>query len=566
MPLSEIEAQLQRAATVSRSVPSEGLSLVAAALEVILAQGLREHELEALTIQAAIFHEIGEPERSQAALCRGKQLLPQCHDLVRRARFFTTQGWLAFLRGELGEALTATRAALAVGAPASNAQCWASNNLGLIYRALGARDQALHSFLQARHQSQELGLELTEGAALINISVLHCDQGDFVAAVEAAHEAILKMDRSSDEYAKIAGRGHLMEALVGLGRYDEVEALCQELLKRRQATTLSKVIAQVHRGRAARLQGDYALAHRSLRSALRVAQGGQLLEHRIQAQQERALLLESQGRLAAAARLLKATCEDAQRAGLRKVEAELLELAARIAERRQLYRQALAYVRAHQAIERERTQQEADNQRILFAVELQLEQARQETQRERARSAQLAEEAARDGMTGLYNHATFQKVLQERLGQEPLAVVLLDVDHFKRYNDTYGHPAGDALLKQLAALLTAQLREGDFLARYGGEEFALLLPNRSPRAPLEVAERLRETVAQHRFDHARITISVGVACTPPLSPYAPLLIEAADRALYGAKRGGRNRVIVASLPSSDCPPPACPWSPRPIPQ
>jgi diguanylate cyclase (GGDEF)-like protein len=126
-------------------------------------------------------------------------------------------------------------------------------------------------------------------------------------------------------------------------------------------------------------------------------------------------------------------------------------------------------------------------------------------------------------------------------------VAALDVDHFKRINDTHGHAVGDAVLQQLAQLLRHRLRSADLLARTGGEEFLAVLVGSTPQQAAEICERLRLAVAEH--DWAAITpglavrISVGIAGgTPPLA--ADTLLNRADHALYAAKRGGRNRVHV----------------------
>jgi diguanylate cyclase (GGDEF)-like protein len=126
---------------------------------------------------------------------------------------------------------------------------------------------------------------------------------------------------------------------------------------------------------------------------------------------------------------------------------------------------------------------------------------------------------------------------------------MIDVDHFKKYNDTYGHVMGDACLQRVAAALSAALRSADVLARYGGEEFAVIIADRSEQEAIEVADRLRAEVSDMRLPHegagpgAIVTISVGVATARPASPHeARHLLEDADLNLYAAKQNGRNRV------------------------
>jgi two-component system cell cycle response regulator len=164
--------------------------------------------------------------------------------------------------------------------------------------------------------------------------------------------------------------------------------------------------------------------------------------------------------------------------------------------------------------------------------------------------------AVRDGLTGLYNRRAFGELLvsaianEDRRAEGRLGLVLLDLDHFKKLNDTYGHPAGDAALRSLARLLNQHLRKGDQAARYGGEEFVVILPGSDEERTLGAAERLRDALQRHRFvfEGARIplTASLGAAIWPADGREPDALLSASDRALYAAKQSGRNRVVAAS--------------------
>ena len=177
--------------------------------------------------------------------------------------------------------------------------------------------------------------------------------------------------------------------------------------------------------------------------------------------------------------------------------------------------------------------------------------------------AGLKEVAISDGLTDLYNHRYFYDRLAEEVARAqryelPLSLLMLDVDDFKRFNDAYGHRAGDAVLRDLAALLKDQTRHKvDLVARYGGEEFAVILPGTGgggggtgePAAAVQVAERIRGAVAAASLGppgiSAPMTVSVGVASFPADAASMNGLFEAADRALYRAKERGKNRVEVA---------------------
>jgi two-component system cell cycle response regulator len=167
----------------------------------------------------------------------------------------------------------------------------------------------------------------------------------------------------------------------------------------------------------------------------------------------------------------------------------------------------------------------------------------------KALNQKLQSLAVTDGLTGLHNHRAFQDYLEEQFqvamrNKQPLAVILMDVDHFKQYNDTYGHQAGDEVLRQVAQILSAHVREGDFVARYGGEEFVVVLPRTDSESAVAVAERLREAVQSAEWRLRPVTGSFGVACIRPDMETRQELIEAADQALYQAKKNGRNRVEV----------------------
>ncbi|RMG73333.1 MAG: diguanylate cyclase [Nitrospirae bacterium] len=158
-----------------------------------------------------------------------------------------------------------------------------------------------------------------------------------------------------------------------------------------------------------------------------------------------------------------------------------------------------------------------------------------------------------DGLTGLYNHRRFQERLQEELKraeryEEPLSLILLDIDHFKRINDTYGHPAGDAVLRKLAELIKKTIREIDFPARYGGEEFALIMLKSASKEAKKIAERLRKTaektIIKTDAGEISVTLSLGIASYPEDAKTREELIEKADQALYRAKHSGRNRTVL----------------------
>ncbi|MCH8497750.1 MAG: diguanylate cyclase [Marinobacter sp.] len=175
------------------------------------------------------------------------------------------------------------------------------------------------------------------------------------------------------------------------------------------------------------------------------------------------------------------------------------------------------------------------------------------TERKRL-EAELNKLATHDPLTGLFNRRALEARLADEIDRanrygRPLAVLWVDLDHFKRVNDHWGHGAGDDLLRQFSRLLEASVRKVDTVSRYGGEEFIILLPERDLDEAVETAERLRTLVAEHPFrvdgHHEDMTISLGVAIYPMHAHTASELCEVADKAMYQAKTAGRNRVAIA---------------------
>jgi two-component system cell cycle response regulator len=166
----------------------------------------------------------------------------------------------------------------------------------------------------------------------------------------------------------------------------------------------------------------------------------------------------------------------------------------------------------------------------------------------------LEEQATTDGLTGLVNHRTFQERFSAMLGRADrhrfkVALLLTDIDHFKRINDSYGHPTGDQVLKRVALILKGSARKIDIVARYGGEEFAIVLEGTDRNGARQLAERIRQEVEEQSFESAKgrfqATLSLGVAVYPDDARSKQDVITRADQALYAAKHGGRNRTVCA---------------------
>jgi diguanylate cyclase (GGDEF)-like protein len=165
--------------------------------------------------------------------------------------------------------------------------------------------------------------------------------------------------------------------------------------------------------------------------------------------------------------------------------------------------------------------------------------------------------ATTDGLTGLNNRRSFFELAENEFDRfkrykYPLSAFMIDIDHFKKVNDTYGHAIGDKVLVHLAQKLRDLLRNADIIGRYGGEEFVVLLPESNLEASTKVAERIRktieaETIKTDKFGDISITISIGVSNFTSKAEDLASVIDNADKALYEAKKDGRNRVVAKKI-------------------
>lgn len=239
---------------------------------------------------------------------------------------------------------------------------------------------------------------------------------------------------------------------------------------------------------------------------------------------------------------------------------EVLEgIDAHVKETASLFSLNIGPTRGYQEIQAEACVQLA---RLTMAAEIERaqiaqreEQARRQVEELNDRNARLAQQATTDALTGIGNRAALEQKLEEActhaLRQRcPLGLLLLDLDHFKKLNDTFGHQAGDEALRQVGACLQRLADDSKFAARYGGEEFAIVVANATAKELRELGEQIRTAVQELRITcgEARvvsITASIGGACAQPVQDLQPgYLVERADRCLYDAKNRGRNRVVL----------------------
>jgi diguanylate cyclase (GGDEF)-like protein len=174
-----------------------------------------------------------------------------------------------------------------------------------------------------------------------------------------------------------------------------------------------------------------------------------------------------------------------------------------------------------------------------------------ERERAKRRADAFAQAAIIDPVSGLFNRRYFHERLEDELHRAqrqktPVALMMIDIDDFKAVNDQFGHLAGDEVIRSVSDILRRSVRRFDLCARFGGEEFAIVMPGSGPEHSATVAERIRQRIEEFRLEEPalvslRVTVSIGLSVSYELSPRE--LIERADRALYAAKRAGKNRVV-----------------------
>jgi diguanylate cyclase (GGDEF)-like protein len=309
--------------------------------------------------------------------------------------------------------------------------------------------------------------------------------------------------------------GNLAEALVHLGERDEAEQLLDQALRRvtEQGNTAHSWRIRFSRGELLLARGDAAGASRELNA----------LWHELDGSEQSNTLTRVHDALY---RTWRALGDHAN---------------------------ALAHLEAFEMLERKRVVAQLQAQSRLFVTRVEAERSRLEAQVERLRAAEFESEAQRDQLTGLGNRRHLDRRMPPVLAaaasnNSPLSVALIDLDHFKRINDRFGHGIGDLVLSRIADLLRANTRSTDVLVRLGGEEFLIVFTDTALPLAQEVSERLREQVQSHDWStiapELAVTLSIGLTTAPPYD--LAVLSQSADQALYRAKSAGRNRVQVST--------------------
>ncbi|RZJ09767.1 MAG: GGDEF domain-containing protein [Rubrivivax sp.] len=505
---------------------------------------------DVLALLAHQYPRLGRLAASARCGTEALALAERLNDDVLRARALTAQAYV-FAQLLMGrEALECGLKALAAARRADNREreAWALCRIGLAYASLDNPVQACAYAEQALEiavgtDSPEVLFSCHNNLAyfwLRRVEEARVDRDETAlakAVVEArrtAEQASELARRSGSAFRVAIALSNLVNALLAGGLLEEALPLLNEF------------------GHLAHDHGYRTLA--------------------IEADAQRAILLRLKGESMQAARLLEALLQAAAEPPP-KLRRLLLRSLYETHKASGQHREALAWLEQLMGLDRQINRDNLVLQTEVILIRDQVAQAQAradsaaaDARRERARAVHLESEQQRlrehanaldraaheDVLTGLHNrrHAEFALPLLvegARVAGHVISVAVLDVDHFKRINDTHGHGVGDAVLQQLAQLLRHRLRSADLLARIGGEEFLAVLVGTTPQQAAEVCERLRLAVTEHDWAAVAsglgVRISIGIAGgLPPVS--ADGLLDRADRALYAAKRGGRNRVHV----------------------
>ncbi len=479
--------------------------------------------------------------------------------------------------GALKTFLTLQRLCAELGDPRATAD--ALNNTGVAYFHLGdytnALDyhfQALEAYKAARHPSGEVH-------ALINVGMVYFERGHFKEALDAFLEA--RQGEVEDEYTHALLRNHLGRTYLQLGQYE------QALVHNQASLTLMSALGD--RLGASYTQDDLAAiyiklgqigqAESCLSESLAAKRGAGDTKGEAEVCLQLGDLYLRQGQLELALDTLHEGLGSAQQSDAQsEIRKAHRALAAAYKKNRQ-FREACLHLEKHEKIAGEVFDRESDLRLQAMRVQYEVEQTENEKELYRLKNVELAQavealhaltaslqaanddkaallgqlerQSREDGLTGLYNRRYLDETLAQafvhaKRYERALSVVVCDIDHFKRVNDTFSHQMGDVVLKEVARLLQQGVRQGDTVARYGGEEFVIVLPETSVKDAANIVERIRQAIQNypwHTF-HSDLTITMSAGVSDDLSAEShEKLVGVADKKLYEAKRSGRNRLV-----------------------
>ena len=557
--LAALLAASERSLTIGEHGPGRSEAREAVALAEV--HGSEAAMAEALMLLSAHETRMGELESSLAALHRALTLYTEAGDLRRISAALNGMVMAYYNLGLQEEALEHASRSLEVAKQSGDARtlAWAYNRAGLGHAAVGNYAEGIVSLEFALSLAREIGEQETIFAALNNlIEDLNALAGSLIVTGASA-EAELRVARALE-----------------LGP----EAL--DIARETQSPYEISMILLTY-GQTLAIAGRHEEALEVFVEGERLAEAGDYRPLLIEARYKKARLELARGELEQAVEHYEALLAETDPARDALVLVEIHLDLWRAYKSLECYREALAHHEQFHELEREQQSQLAKTRARVLSTHLDLDRAQLEARRatleaeiERGRTreleaqtlvlreehAMLTRRVDQDGLTGLWNRrhveAELPRLIREAaVRREAISVAFVDADHFKSINDRFGHLVGDDVLRQLADVLSANVRPTDVVARLGGEEFVVLLPGAAEDAAVVLGQRLCEAVRENDWgliaDGCAVTVSVGVAARPPrgllthdVARDVAELLGRADEALYGAKRAGRDQVVLAS--------------------
>lgn len=459
----------------------------------------------------------------------------------------------------------------------------ALNTLGVTYYQINDRSRALEHDIKMLECVRKLGDVLAEASALNNIGLTYMDIGDNERAVNYFQESL-------EKYEACGRDDYVSKPLMNLGIiYLRRRDLSQSLDYFQRSLEACQKHSDVH-GQA-QVWYNLAMAHKEMKdidAALSALERCQELSRRSGSRRleldsiiERCRLLVHRSGADEGLRTVKEIEEVVNNFPDDRLQAKILLARSELHETRREFDQALAYHKRYASLMTEIHDREELQILRGLDISFEVEQMRRQSESIKQRNAeleqlhrlirkgeefrgrlmeqlaaqarQLEKLATHDELTGLYN----RRFLNERLANEfnragryhqPLAVAMIDIDHFKRINDNLTHRAGDQVLKEVARIISANCREVDIAARYGGEEFVLVFPNTDGAQALTVCERIRQAVEEHCWQeldsNLSVTVSIGIIDNADVADGERMLVEA-DKKMYRAKEMGRNKIVAS---------------------
>ncbi|HNB54363.1 MAG TPA: diguanylate cyclase [Anaerolineales bacterium] len=447
--------------------------------------------------------------------------------------------------------------------------------LGLIswsYRCLGDYVIAAETAMKSLKLAQEMGNRQIERGMLNVLSVIYAEQNDLPAALEIGLEVLQYSREEGAVWGECLALNNLAMTYLEMGEGAKALATCQEGLKIAQenkmealALTVLTTMGEIYLGIK-----EFAKAEEHLLRALTLAreQGGGFDE--LQCLLNLGKVYQSQQRDSDALSNLKSAISLSQSSNDRRGEFQAHQLLSEVYEKRGEFETALFHFKQFHALKEtifnESTAKRLSGLQVIHQVEtakrdaeinfLKTIELNREIEERKTAQADLERLVSIDPLTGVLNRREFfirgeRETANALLTGQPLSVILLDLDHFKQVNDTYGHAAGDQVLITTTQLVRENLRQDELIGRYGGDEFIILLPGSDCSRGQQIAKRLYRKIASHAVPTAKgpipIALSLGIAeLSQTHDASLETLLAYADQALYAAKRAGRNRLAVYS--------------------